>query len=243
MSRERPILFSTPLVKALLDGRKTETRRVMKPQPSEHGDNYCHGPRIIGGKRCSVLQRVVLDPCDKSETIWDAQYWMDNPRRVGPCPCGEPGDLLWVRETWAPMCRYADPRCECDEHYTEFKADTGNWSPGDWPTELRDDPDRPRWRPSIHMPKAAARIWLRVTEVRVERVQDITADGARAEGCPDVPVDGAEQASIDALARWWFLEAWDSIYSKRGLGWDVNPWVWVVRFDVVSTTGRQDVTP
>lgn len=181
MSRERPILFSDRLVQAILDGRKTETRRVVK-----------NGP----------------------------------PGLEMPCPYGLAGDTLWVREAhyihpnhvvWPGLPHRRGPNGEAAFYRTGFdRAFSG------------------RWRPSIHMPRWASRLTLRVTEVRAERLQEITADGARAEGCPDRPVEGAEQASVDALARWWVQELWDKIYQPKGLGWEANPWVWVVAFEVLA---------
>src|SRR5690606_20772737 len=158
---------------------------------------------------------------------------------IGRCPYGQPGDWLWVRETWAPMCREADPYCWCEteeqrkrNHYIEYRADTGNPRPGDWPADIPAGEEVPRWRPSIHMPRWASRITLEITDVRVERLQDITEADIIAEGC-----------TVDAVARWagvpWsdmptlhhaFRVGWDRLNARRGYGWDANPWVWAITF-------------
>lgn len=185
MARELPILFSTLLVRAILDGRKTETRRVVR---SRH-----HGVHPI------------THVCRFSPDKWTITGRGQTYER---CPYGQPGDLLYVRETF---CRVGDSV---------------------WYRASGEDPPGLTWTPSIHMPKAAARIWLRVTEVRVERVQDITEEGAKAEG-----VRGCSWSGVPSW-REPFANLWGRINAKRGFGWDANPWVWVVAFEVVSTTGR-----
>ena len=114
------------------------------------------------------------------------------------------GGILWVRETWSK---------DVNGDYV-YRTNYGSTEDDSFPPSLF------KWRPSIHMPKAAARIWLEVTDVRVERVQDITEEDAQAEG-------------VDSLAD--FIELWDKLNAKRGYGWDTNPWVWVIEFRVVET--------
>ena len=162
------------------------------------------------------------------------------------------GDRIYVRETYRAMCRVADPDCYCDDeqhHWVEYKADTGNPRPGDWPA---DDPDAPHWKPSIHMPKWAARVWLELVEdVAYEPLQDITEDGAKAEG---VTVGEPMPATVNGVAgevtyfnpRVAFAHLWSRINGKRGpaddperFTWARNPEVVVLRFRVVSTDGRQ----
>lgn len=210
--RELPIRFSGPEVRAILDGRKVETRRPVRPQP----------PRM------ARVPRVWVD----GWTVAGHEYH---------CPYGEPGDLLYVRETWASAAAVDDlsPR-----QIGEQALDAGYlhpWAPvwydadGEYnhATVLAWDPDvwggRGKLRPSIHMPKWAARIWLRVTEVRVERVRDITV--------PAITSEGVRWGSDDDPTH-LFSELWDAIYAGRSLGWADNPWVWVIRYEVVSTTGR-----
>jgi len=170
-----------------------------------------------------------------------------------PCPYGKPGDQLWLRETWV--------------HYQTHSHVKGFYALSDGSAGYKADGfktveefrqhilvtcedieavviDKERWKPSIHMPRWASRINLLVKDVRVERVQDITEDGARAEGITVLPL----QEESDPSA-WWesspgvnqarsarqsFIGLWDSINEKRGYGWDVNSWVWVVEFEVVG---------
>jgi hypothetical protein len=191
--KECPILFSAPMVRAILDGRKTQTRRVVKPQPDTMGERlsmrylpYWH----VGGFR----------------TLASAP----NPIR---CPYGVPGDRLWVRETWRPV-GLDTPLSECvDASDVEFAATSDEAALAVL-----------RWRPSIHMPRWASRILLEVVSVRVEPVQDISAEDVIAEGLPaDMPMSRADWISS-------FSGLWDAINAKRGYPWTSNPWVWVVEF-------------
>ena len=155
--KTRPILFSGPMMRALLDGRKTQTRRVVKRNGA--------GRAEFGGK----------------------QWHIDDPNAVKACPYGTPGDLLWVREThgFVSPDEYVRPFDECNifyrADYQPGEARYGN--PGDWPVdEARGDNDCPKWRPSIHMPRWASRLTLQLTDVRVERVQEISEDDVLNEG-------------------------------------------------------------
>lgn len=183
---EKPILFSDALVRAILDGKKTETRRLVKTQPS---------------------QRVVGDLLGQPKWYLDA-----DPNKVIRCPFGAVGDALWIRECFAMVSEVDDG----DDPLPVYRADGADYS--DYKTI---DGDPFRWRPSIHMPRAASRITLEITEVRVERVQDITEDGARREGFEP---DGWP-------ARENFARAWDAIYTGS---WGRNDWVWVVCFRRLS---------
>ena len=216
----KPILFNTDMVRAILDGRKTVTRRVMKPQPwgtcpntgGDHElepDNFCGG--VATGFVCARCGQGVCPPHMKypvGEALFRPMCW--------------PGDILYVRETWthpsaAEIANGADP-----EMYL-YKAD--DLQPAAWD----------KWRPSIHMPKEAARLFLRVTDVRVERLQDITDDGAKAEGANwkhGHHVGVEEKMRRGAVER--FAEIWDSTIKPADLplyGWDANPWVWVIEFE------------
>ena len=196
----KPILFNTEMVRAILDGRKTCTRRVVKPTP----------------KYFEVNENPVY--------IYDAEPAMG---RIYP-PC-QPGDVLYVRETWGI---YTESWLDAD--YFMYKADY----PANAATYTHQDGticDLPRWRPSIHMPKEAARIWLKVTDVKVERVQEINEDEAKAEGAnwkngKNVGVE--ETMSRTAVER--FSEIWDSTIKKSDLdryGWQANPLVWAISFE------------
>ncbi|AFU45428.1 hypothetical protein C380_08630 [Acidovorax sp. KKS102] len=204
--KERPILFSRPMVRALLDGSKTQTRRVVKPQPDTAHDGEPYW--FIGGYR-----------------VWGYRPAPAVPLRAGgnplPCPYGQRGDRLWVRESFAHMYRdNAQPEKRAPEDVA-YMADN-----------LTPDPYvYGSWKPSIHMPRWASRITLEVTNVRVERLQDISEADAMAEGSPP------SHPSIDRISREfgyadfprsWYAQLWDQI---NGAGaWAANPWVWVVEF-------------
>lgn len=188
-----PILFSAPMIRALLEGRKTMTRRVVKPQPDYE---------IVGGGSC----------------------WNDpkTGKRIC-CPYGQQGDLLWVRETWAPVGA-------CARGGAWYKADT------EWPS----DPYFDRWKPSIHMPRWASRLTLKLTDVSVERLQDIWEDDAVAEGLYryeegdyNGDPDGNDASMNEDTATSAFVHLWDSINAKRGYSWESNPWVWALTFEVI----------
>jgi hypothetical protein len=225
MPVEHPILFQDRLVRAILAGRKTQTRRVVNPQPIGLSNCTYQGHALPG-------VRGLWSPCDATTT------------RVR-CPYGEPGDLLYVREAWAPMCRARDGPGPCctdpDEqrrnHYIEFRADTGNPRPGNWPAEP--DPEAPVWKPSIHLPRKDSRILLEVQDVRLERLLAITSEDAIAEGLEPTGRDttawrgaltgNAETSYLDP--RLAFASLWDSINGARpGASWAEKPWVWVVTF-------------
>jgi hypothetical protein len=221
--KEHPIIFSGEMVRAILEGRKTQTRRVIKPEPEYvlEGENFPDG---------SV----------------DCGYVWEFPK----CPYDSPGDVLYVRETWAtqPYLDGCSPRdLSRVESYLFWKATYDGQCNG-------------RWRPSIHMPRWASRILLRVIDVRAEQLQKITDDDAKKEGCfftdygnrcfhpqpcplpekhPSHPIKNGwkayETTSSDeclGTPRMAFANLWNSINEKRGYGWDMNPWVWVVEFEV-----------
>lgn len=178
VTTEKPILFSTDMVRAILDGKKTQTRRVIKPAP------------------------------------FDFTYEDGMPARKPPY---QPGDILYVRETWAAM--HTTPGGHFRPHPVYYyKADDPDIRPIGW------DRDAGKWRPSIHMPKAAARIFLKVKDVRVERVQDITEEAARAEGCP---------SEYSLNPRGWFRGIWNRV-SNDNTNWNANPWVWVYEFERIQ---------
>lgn len=202
--KERPILFSGEMVKAILDGRKTQTRRVMKPQPII-GEG---GSMVDLGNGWAVLDGIM------------AGEWN--------CPYGKPGDRLWVRETWraggiyADIMKIADLNPAADEHI-HYRAD-------------EQDSGVDVWRPSIHMPRWASRITLEVTDIRVERVQDISETDVGAEGIESTLTDPNTGNVVERCPgdRWAFAGLWDSINAKRGYSWESNPWVWVVEFKRVQ---------
>ena len=197
MGNEHPILFTGEMVRAILDGRKTQTRRVIKPQPL----------------------------CPSLRYYTHGREWKDGDGTLMKCPYGVSGDWLWVRETWATPGNFdhMKPRDLVQSHYmsdlTAYRA-----------TETHGDAYF-RWRPSIFLPHWLARIKLGVVRVRAERVQGISEKDVLAEGFP--------WRGIGAELQWgyrpplvWFQALWDRINAKRGYGWDVNPWVWAVEFEV-----------
>lgn len=203
MSRILPILFNGEMVRAILDGRKTVTRRVVKHPFEVHPNGYITKPR--GNER--------LCPCE---------------------PPYQPGDILYIRETWAFL-----PCIECMDEGPSCHIEPAVYDDGDCESEgcfvykaSHPRPERVSWTPSIHMPKQAARIWLKVTDVRVERLQDMTGQDILREGvnCHVHP----EADYFDGNQKMMFAELWDSTVNKPDLdryGWDANPWVWVIEFE------------
>lgn len=209
MTKERPILFSAPMVRAILEGRKTVTRRVVKPQPYiDASGNFCWNGRNFGQNFDGPLTQAIASPLPCSKT-----------KRV-LCPYGKPGDRLWVREAHSFVPDDDEP-AGCSA--VLYAADGNQYG---------------KIRPSIHMPRWASRILLEVTAVRVERLQDISEGQAQAEGAEPYDVSGFgtdERALLDAPLmeqgspyRNGFALLWESI---NGAGsWEANPWVWVVEF-------------
>ncbi|MDE7436685.1 MAG: hypothetical protein K2N01_12825 [Lachnospiraceae bacterium] len=207
MSRVLPILFNTDMTKAILDGRKTATRRLAKNIPTE-----THLVEYLGD--------------GMYECYWGG-YQPDTGAFVdGSCTISSsyvPGDILYVRETWG---NYSYDYPDSNASYYLYRAD--------YPDGARTYEfdgitcDLPKWRPSIHMPKEAARIWLKVTDVRVERLQDITEVQAQYEGCNSGMLTGP------CTARGQFENLWNSTIKKSDLdryGWNANQWVWVIEFE------------
>lgn len=216
-SKERPILFSGPMVKAILEGRKTQTRRIVKVQP-----------QLIDG-----LWHVLYGPWDAGHGIYEteeemlAEYLNVISRK---CPYGKPGDRLWVRESgWERPYRTTK--------MLRDGADT-------WPAYLYSADGDDEWakeqewirRPSIHMPRKASRITLEITNVRVERLQDISCKDINAEGVMpallaghDIDIDGDLWPSGVKKFTTEFSNLWDKINGKKH-PWASNPWVWVVEF-------------
>ena len=240
--RERPILFSGEMVRAILDGRKTQTRRVVKPQPvapvvAEHNDIVFHA---------GMTRNLARVKQSRGRNLAATGNLAAHPF---PCPYGAPGDLLYVRETWAQVTRglpeiggrfigmYQIPHIEEGVGELLYRAtdDDGLSDQGFI------------WRPSIHMPKWAARIWLRATDVRVERVSEISEADALAEGIREVTKDGEVKkycvydhrdmssvrwADMDRNPIDTFAALWDSLNADRGYDFfGTNPWVWVVSFE------------
>lgn len=213
--KERPILFSAPMVRAILDGSKTQTRRVVKM------------PKIWerqGGK-------LDANSTFRDQGFGDGEYLHvaidDGSVQRVYCPYGQRGDQLWVRETWQ------GPLLDSDEQEAQFDEDGPDAfkKPGFCAYRATDDLDAVDedgkdlgWRPSIHMPRWASRIQLEITGVRVERLQDISEQDAWAEGCEgyDDDVTGGQSGYGE------FVALWEAINGPGS--WEANPWVWVIEF-------------
>ena len=215
MRKELPVLFNTDMVRAILDGRKTVTRRMVKKSQCMLADR----------KEPHELNRK-YDPFDG---MTDAELVSSTYRP----PC-QPGDILYIRETWAFL-----PCVECMDEGPSCHIEPVVYDDGDCESEgcfvykaSHPRPERVSWTPSIHMPKKAARIWLRVTNVRAERLQDMNGQDILMEGvnCHVHP----EADYFEGNQKMMFEELWNSTIKKDDLesyGWDANPWVWVIEFE------------
>jgi hypothetical protein len=199
---ERPILFSAPMVRAILAGTKTQTRRAMKPQPHhvDGGVPFGNGPAWAHAEPGTAMIR---------------------------CPYGKRGDRLWVREAWRTVADANDiaPRDLMNvESFTHYEAD------GAKPAGMG------KLRPGMFMPRWASRITLEITGVRVERLQDISEDDARAEGCAPAWLDADDNETVHVRAqptyRQGFARLWRDINGADS--WGANPWCWVVEFKRVT---------
>jgi len=205
MSRELPILYSHPMVRAIRNDQKTQTRRVIMPQPTRDANGMWHW------RDCQWMDGGLGFPA--SGIADHARY--------------KPGDILWVREAWRLVdYQYIDGIWSAS---VQFRADMAVGPRLFWAEGAANTYERIGWRPSIHMPRKAARLFLRVTAVRAERVQDITEADAMAEGAmPEPPF------SFVKPYRRGFARLWDSINAKRGFGWEDNPFCWVYEFEEVK---------
>ena len=220
--KEHPILFSGAMVRALLDGSKTQTRRVVKPQPisviAQPGEGKVPAWAIVNQ---APATGVCVNVCGNED-------WLR-------CPYGKPGDRLWVRETFLDTLGTGVEHQDDSgtRHRYAFAADC---APGSYGDQARKDYGL-KWKPSIHMPRVACRILLEIVSVRVERLQNISEADAKAEGITPHEVrhfaifgaSAAERAAIyrDAAVR-PYRGLWQQI---NGVGsWDANPWVWVIEF-------------
>lgn len=223
--KSRPIIFGAESVRAILDGRKTMTRRVVKPQAWSYNTD--------------ALGQPVLYPRSGPDDFGDPSRPIRRPY--------DPGSLLWVRETWGyrgstwTMSDDFDRvsiAYRADDGRAEYRRPHGNNAGIPCQRPQREHEERyeyydylreywKSWRSPIHMPRWAARLWLRVSDVRVERLQEISFDDMRREGALPAYISGGER---DFLQREYFRPVWDRLNAKRGYGWDTDPWVWVVTF-------------
>jgi hypothetical protein len=253
---EKPILFKGEMIRAILENKKTQTRRVMKTQPL----GYSQAPNCVfvaGDGSEKISEWFTVTPKEYAKAYTE-KYYGDNWQKAKHyrsslkfaqgnqyssyhpnvlsiheyaygCPYGKIGDRLWVRETFA----YVSPdenRRPVEECNIEYRADTNDKRPGGWDNDP-DDPAALVWKPSIFMPRAASRITLEVTGVRVERLQDISEEDAIAEGAPVEDFYG-EWLVPDPMPQkpsQWYRDLWDKINAKK-CPWSSNPWVWVISF-------------
>jgi len=234
--KERPILFSTPMVKAIIDGQKTMTRRTK-------------------GLKMLKCENWYITACKKylSEWFFHKTHSIGRAEKVyvGICPYGEPGDILWVRETFCQSWDNAHKRWN-----PLYKADG---------KIVIDEDGIAKWKPSIHMPKDYARIWLQITSIKPERLHDISDEDIKAEGVR-IPVNGLgtgkvllalgeKNTAIDFLPKGclapdapkltqsqllhaFWAELWCKINGRES--YDKNPWLWAISFKVLSTTGKPE---
>lgn len=202
MKRTHPILFSSPMVTAIFEGRKSQTRRL------------------------AGLETINQDPDRWAYVgIDDGYHVFDDKKNKGggtmlSCRYGEAGHMLWVRETWQAQNLGG-------KWWHEIKRDERmlhNWA---WTNPVRPAYESipPRWLPGIHMPEIACRLWMPVVGVRAERVQDITEEDAKAEGVLDVCPDGVEDCHF-----WSHRSSFEKLWNEINGNWRQNPWVWVVEF-------------
>lgn len=223
---DRPILFSGAMVRALPAGTKTQTRRVVKPQPDSRPGMEC--TRLIFKTRKGM---PLLDEALETELVLYRSL----------CPHGVPGDQLWVKETfyaWGRWeTRYSAKKGRDEWHFVDMTLECGKayvYAADGPPHDFRKGNQRggitPTWwkRPAIFMPRAASRITLEVTAVRVERLQDISEADAQAEGWTRRPEVSTDPQVHKEAARDWIMDLWESINGPGS--WDANPWVWVVEF-------------
>ena len=220
--KERGTLFNAEMVRAFLDGRKTQTRRPLKPQTGEPEEG---------------VRWVFSDGWNGEGWYFGHEDYPEDGSQFWKCPLGKPGDRLWGKETWK--------RAWC---HTEHLSGPGvMYKDGTRLARIESKStlhEEPKWIPSIHMPRWASRITLENTGVRVERVQDIGIYDIEAEGL-DVAgfVSGyeieSEMASGDRPEDFWeaarrkFEKYWNTIYQPKGQGWDANDWVWVIELKVL----------
>ena len=201
--KEHPILFNTEMVKAILDGRKTQTRRIIKNIPS--------------------FLNVEMDKDYRAvfyENVWKIRHML--------CPYGKIGDRLWVRETWCdyiPQKKQVSNNYRGDDRQVIYKA-SHKMADMEGFEDMVLEQDI-KWKPSIFMPRWVSRINLEITDIRVERVLDISEEDAKSEGVNRF--EGKDTYSYAVS----FAGLWDSINAKRGYGWEINPWVWIIVFKII----------
>ncbi len=235
--RERPILFSSSMARAILDGKKTQTRRIIKPSlGSSILGNTPGRPKIDWQQAVDI--RPFLNDGGRSPRWWTAHACRYSSPPAGIishflCPYGNPGDRLWVRETWANRAVTVDTHGFTGAQIV-YRADEPKGA------EVNGDPLR--WHPSIHMRREDSRLTLEITGIRVERLNEISEDDAQAEGVEPVWMVAGEhpepsgQWTEDHAANYGeaYARLWDKINGPGA--WEQNPWVWCISFRRVETS-------
>ncbi|SKA52846.1 hypothetical protein [Photobacterium toruni] len=220
-----PMIFNTEMVSALLEGHKIVTRRPLKPQPTKSGRGYIHWHSNI------YKTMVNLDAVNSLSMLEGFLSASDI------CPVASIGDLIWVRETFQGPLFDTEKMPEYQENSTKFETpEYCIYAATDKKQEFYDMDDNLicRWRPSIHMPRWASRITLKVTDVRIERVKEITDAQAEKEGM--MTTEASQNAAIAGGLGWFerpsvqFKNLWQRIYEN----WESNPYVWVIEFEVIN---------
>ncbi|MFK1706881.1 ASCH domain-containing protein [Klebsiella quasipneumoniae] len=228
---ERGMIFNAEMVRAILDGRKTQTRREVKLNLDIAclATTYDWATSLAANHYQGLTEEQIQHKAESLRGVIHPVI-LGNGQMVSIiCPHGKPGDRIWVRETWQAIHDYCDENGHVDErrYARSIPRHRGNyWHPvyeEAWGNESREDREFP-WRPSIHMPRWASRILLEITDVRVERLRSMSQDDARAEGV--IAASGPMEAGLA------FRELWDSIYGEES--WKANPWVWVIEFKRVE---------
>lgn len=208
--KERPILFSTEMVEAILDGRKTQTRRIVKQLENETNNNTSY-------RLANIIDRFSLESIPQIVEAHKPDEWHSKYPNPNPiiCKYGQEGDILWVRETWATGKHGTDG--------TEYLYKAGS-----------DDYFQDKWKPSIHMPKEACRLRLKIKSIRIERLQEISEQDAIAEGIELIGNRYKQylQTRLDKTVEnpiYSYMTLWESI---NGIGsWEKNLYVWVIEFE------------
>ncbi len=197
---EKPILFSAAMVRAILAGTKTQTRRVVKPQPFNH-----EHVGMVNADYCGAPEKWLISGDVWRQSEFGGQHeWF--------CPYGQPGDRLWVKETFMP-----DPYVSSNFIYRATEKEPDRYSGH-------------HWKPSIFCTRKASRINLEIVSVRVERLQDISEADAKSEGCEPTPKVGDSPEFLTAKQNYKSL--WESINGPGS--WAKNPWVWVIAFKLIK---------
>lgn len=198
--RERPILFSTPMVQAILSGRKTQTRRVMQVQPATAEQRFTTNLDSTGSDARKIRGK------HQWATFYPDSYRIKDQSDYFSSPYGYDGDRLWVRETYSLSGKKCIYRAD---HDLEILS----------------------WKPSIFMPRKYSRLLLEITNIRVERLNDISEEDAIAEGCLGLHLQYLDDAPQKFLPpQEHFAHVWDEINGKKGFTWATNPFVWVIEF-------------